>query len=134
MPINRNSFPSVSVRSVRLLFSVPTLPHSSSAVPSARQHRSKAPFRSGQTNQQGSFNSHDEGFFRLDLRLCSGHVQQIAFNGNMGVASAQRRFSAGSNIVNMRSCDEFPGRELDVTGTVTFLREINCREPTVRSV
>ena len=53
----------------------PTQHQRSIAVPSARQHRSKAPFRSGQTNQQGTFHSHDEGFFRPDLRLRSGHAQ-----------------------------------------------------------
>ena len=61
-------------------------------------------------------------------------MSNTAFNGNMGVASAQRRFDGGPNIVSIRSCDEFPGRELDAIGTVTFLREINCREPTVRGV
>ena len=81
--------------------------------------------------------AHSTATMRASFALTSAFaaaMSNIAFNGNMGVASAQRRFSAGSNIVNMRSCDEFPGRELDVTGTVTFLREINCREPTVRSV
>ena len=136
MPINRNSFPSASVRSVRLLFSVPALPHSISAASQCPLHGSiGAKAISGQAKPTSR--AHSTATMRASFALISAFaaaMSNTAFNGNTGVASAQRRFSAGSNIVSIRSCDEFPGRELDVTGTVTFLREINCSEPTVRGV
>ena len=133
MPINRNSFPSVSVRSVRLLFPCP--PSHTAAAQCPLHGGIGAKPLSGQAKPTSK--AHSTATMRASFALTSAFaaaMSNTAFNGNMGVASAQRRFDAGPNIVRIRSCDEFPGRELDVTGTVTFLREINCREPTVRSV
>lgn len=64
----------------------------------------------------------------------SAAMFNTALNGNLGAVSAQRRFGVSEYIVSVRSCDEFPGNELDVHGTVSFLRDIECREPTVSSV